>query len=159
MDMFQERVTVWICLAMQPACIPIDPSAFGISPCNTVASIIPSDKLLYFAGSDTTPDNHGDRDVAVTRSRVLTSELISGLIAHAFLMDKSDEFLTGHLINAVLLFHLKSKSAIQKITISLVIFGLAREAKMMPRMVRVDYFLIVAYIFHIALGLLGRKPF
>ncbi|XP_075072265.1 TATA-binding protein-associated factor 172 isoform X2 [Mixophyes fleayi] len=124
----------WLCLMMQPSHLPID--------LNMLLEVKPKSKEKacgklrqgpcqikeatheYIAGSDSVTEDSATRDYVVTRARVVAAKLLGSLcccICDPGVNTASQEIKPAESLSQLLLFHLNSKSALQRISVSLVI--------------------------------------
>ncbi|XP_063818105.1 TATA-binding protein-associated factor 172 isoform X2 [Pseudophryne corroboree] len=124
----------WLCLMMQPSHLPID--------LNMLLEVKPKSKEKagcklrqgpcqikeatqeYIAGSDSVTDDSATRDYVVTRARVAAAKLLGSLcccICDPSVNTSCQEIKPAESLAQLLLFHLNSKSALQRISVSLVI--------------------------------------
>ncbi|XP_072281164.1 TATA-binding protein-associated factor 172 isoform X2 [Pyxicephalus adspersus] len=124
----------WLCLMMQPAHLPID--------LNMLLEVKPKSKekagaklrqgqgqtkeiaLEYIAGSDSITEDSATRDLVVTRTRVAAARLLGALcccICDPAVNAPSQEIKPAESLAQLLLFHLNSKSALQRISVALVV--------------------------------------
>ncbi|KAJ8250406.1 hypothetical protein COCON_G00223280 [Conger conger] len=124
----------WLCLMMQPSHIPIDLNMLlevkvrckeksGSKPRqgpNQVKETVQE----YIAGAETVTDDHATRDYVVMRARLMSAKLLGALcrcICDARLNSSAQEIRPAESLTQLLLFHLNSKSALQRIAVSLVL--------------------------------------
>ncbi|KAM5142212.1 TATA-binding protein-associated factor 172 [Mantella aurantiaca] len=124
----------WLCLMMQPAHLPID--------LNMLLEVKPKSKEKaggklrqgqgqtkevtqeFIAGSDSITEDTATRDFVVTRARVAAARLLGSLcccICDPAVNAPSQEIKPAESLAQLLLFHLNSKSALQRISVSLVV--------------------------------------
>ncbi|XP_068114094.1 TATA-binding protein-associated factor 172 [Hyperolius riggenbachi] len=124
----------WLCLMMQPSHLPID--------LNMLLEVKPKSKdkaggkirqgqcltkevtQEYIAGSDSVTEDSASRDYLVTRARVAAARLLGSLcccICDPIVNAPSQEIKPAESLAQLLLFHLNSKSALQRISVALVI--------------------------------------
>ncbi|KAM3913658.1 TATA-binding protein-associated factor 172 isoform 2-T2 [Leptodactylus fuscus] len=124
----------WLCLMMQPAHLPID--------LNMLIEVKPKSKEKaggklrqgqsqtkevtqeYIAGSDSVTEDSATRDYVVTRARLAAAKLLGSLcccICDPCVNTASQEIKPAESLAQLLLFHLNSKSALQRISVALVI--------------------------------------
>ncbi|CAI9571309.1 unnamed protein product, partial [Staurois parvus] len=124
----------WLCLMMQPAHLPIE--------LNMLLEIKPKSKEKaggklrqgqgqakevtqeYIAGSDSVTEDSATRDFVVTRARIAAARLLGSLcccICDPAVNAPSQEIKPAESLAQLLLFHLNSKSALQRISVALVV--------------------------------------
>ncbi|XP_073411973.1 TATA-binding protein-associated factor 172 [Dendrobates tinctorius] len=124
----------WLCLMMQPAHLPID--------LNMLIEVKPKSKEKaagklrqgqcqtkevaqeYIAGSDSMTEDSATRDYLVTRARMAAAKLLGSLcccICDLCVNMATQEIKPAESLAQLLLFHLNSKSALQRISVALVI--------------------------------------
>ncbi|XP_075699358.1 TATA-binding protein-associated factor 172 isoform X2 [Rhinoderma darwinii] len=124
----------WLCLMMQPAHLPID--------LNMLIEVKPKSKEKagsklrqgqsqtkevtqeYIAGSDSVTEDPSIRDYLVIRARMAAAKLLGSLcccICDPCVNTASQEIKPAESLAQLLLFHLNSKSALQRISVALVI--------------------------------------
>lgn len=124
----------WLCLMMQPAHLPID--------LNMLIEVKPKSKEKaggklrqgqcqtkevtqeYIAGSDSVTEDSATRDYLVTRARLAAAKLLGSLcccICDPCVNTASQEIKPAESLAQLLLFHLNSKSALQRISVAIVI--------------------------------------
>ncbi|XP_062852263.1 TATA-binding protein-associated factor 172 [Trichomycterus rosablanca] len=124
----------WLCLMMQAAHIPIDLNMLlevksrskekaggksrqgGLQVKETVQE--------YMGGSDTITEDQATRDYVVTRARLMAAKLLGTLcssICDPRLNSATQEIRPAESLAQLLLFHLNSKSALQRIAVSMVL--------------------------------------
>ncbi|XP_018414179.1 PREDICTED: TATA-binding protein-associated factor 172 [Nanorana parkeri] len=124
----------WLCLMMQPAHLPID--------INMLLEVKPKSKEKaggklrqgqgqtkevtqeYIAGSDSVTEDSATRDFVVTRARVAAARLLGSLcccICDPAVNAPSQEIKPAESLAQLLLFHLNSKSALQRISVAVVV--------------------------------------
>ncbi|XP_077114676.1 TATA-binding protein-associated factor 172 isoform X1 [Ranitomeya variabilis] len=124
----------WLCLMMQPAHLPID--------LNMLIEVKPKSKEKaagklrqgqcqtkeiaqeYIAGSDSMTEDSATRDYLVTRARMAAAKLLGSLcccICDLCVNTATQEIKPAESLAQLLLFHLNSKSALQRISVALVI--------------------------------------
>ncbi|KAM3606110.1 uncharacterized protein V6R79_010725 [Siganus canaliculatus] len=124
----------WLCLMMQASHIPIDlnmllevkarckdkAGAKARQGTNQVKETVQE----YIAGAETVTDDPGTRDYVVVRARLMASKLLGALcrcICDPQLNAATQEIRPAESLGQLLLFHLNSKSALQRITVALVL--------------------------------------
>ncbi|KAM8924786.1 TATA-binding protein-associated factor 172 [Pelodytes ibericus] len=125
---------IWLCLMMQPSHLPIDlnmllevkakskEKAGGklrLGPCQTKEV-----NQEYIAGSESVTDDPATRDYVVIRARVAAAKLLGSLcccVCDPSVNIASQEIKPAESLAQLLLFHLNSKSALQRISVALVI--------------------------------------
>lgn len=124
----------WLCLMMQASHIPIDLNMLleikarskdktGTKPrlgTNQVKETVQE----YIAGAETVADDPLTRDYVVVRARLMAAKLLGALcrcICDPQLNAASQEIRPAESLGQLLLFHLNSKSALQRITVALVL--------------------------------------
>lgn len=122
----------WLCLMMQPAHLPIE--------LNMLLEVKPKSKAggklrqgqgqtkevtqEYIAGSDSVTEDSATRDFVVTRARIAAARLLGSLcccICDPVVNAPSQEIKPAESLAQLLLFHLNSKSALQRISVALVV--------------------------------------
>uniref|UniRef100_A0A8B9GYD6 B-TFIID TATA-box binding protein associated factor 1 n=1 Tax=Astyanax mexicanus TaxID=7994 RepID=A0A8B9GYD6_ASTMX len=124
----------WICLMMQASHIPIDlnmllevkarskekasgkPRQGGTQVKEAVQE--------YIGGADTITEDQGTRDYVVTRARLMAAKLLGALcrcICDPQLNSSTQEIRPAESLAQLLLFHLNSKSALQRIAVAMVL--------------------------------------
>ncbi|XP_069756550.1 TATA-binding protein-associated factor 172 isoform X2 [Narcine bancroftii] len=124
----------WLCLMMQPSHLPIDSNMLleikGKSKeksCNKHRQGQAPTKEVrqeYIAGSDTINEDQATRDYVVTRTRLKAAKLLGALccsMCEPSVNSISQEVKPAESLAQLLLFHLNSKSALQRIAVALVI--------------------------------------
>ncbi|KAM4032830.1 TATA-binding protein-associated factor 172 isoform 3-T3 [Anomaloglossus baeobatrachus] len=132
----------WLCLMMQPAHLPID--------INMLIEVKPKSKEKaaaklrqgqsqpkevtqeYIAGSDSMTEDSTTRDYIVTRARMAAAKLLGSLcccICDPCVNTATQEIKPAESLAQLLLFHLNSKSALQRISVALVICEWAASQK------------------------------
>ncbi|MEE6485729.1 hypothetical protein FKM82_014380 [Ascaphus truei] len=124
----------WLCLMMQPSHLPIDENM--LLEIKAKSKEKAGGKLRqgqcqtkevtqeYIAGSDSVIEDSATRDYAVIRARVTASKLLGALCC--YICDPSvntacQDIKPAESLAQLLLFHLNSKSALQRISVALVI--------------------------------------
>ncbi|XP_028845872.1 TATA-binding protein-associated factor 172 [Denticeps clupeoides] len=124
----------WLCLMMQAAHIPIDPnmllevkarskeksSVKARQGTNQVKETVQE----YIGGADTVTEDPTMRDYVVTRARLMAAKLLGALcrcICDPRLNSSSQEIRPAESLAQLLLFHLNSKSALQRIAVAMVL--------------------------------------
>ncbi|XP_054654807.1 TATA-binding protein-associated factor 172 isoform X1 [Dunckerocampus dactyliophorus] len=124
----------WLCLMMQASHIPIDlnmllevksrskdkAGAKARQGTNQVKETVQE----YIAGAETVTDDPVSRDYVVVRSRLMAAKLLGSLcrcICDPQLNAASQEIRPAESLGQLLLFHLNSKSALQRIAVALVL--------------------------------------
>ncbi|OCT71624.1 TATA-binding protein-associated factor 172 [Xenopus laevis] len=124
----------WLCLMMQPSHIPIDLNMLlevkakskekgggKLRQCQSQTKEITQE---YIAGSDSVNEDSSTRDYVVIRARVAAAKLLGSLcccICDPSINNASQEIKPAESLAQLLLFHLNSKSALQRISVALVI--------------------------------------
>ncbi|CAG6017888.1 unnamed protein product [Menidia menidia] len=124
----------WLCLMMQASHIPIDLNmllevkARSKDKAGTKArqglSQVKETVQEYIAGAETVTDDPVTRDYVVVRARLMAAKLLGALcrcICDPQLNASSQEIRPAESLGQLLLFHLNSKSALQRIAVSLVL--------------------------------------
>ncbi|XP_053548913.1 TATA-binding protein-associated factor 172 [Bombina bombina] len=132
----------WLCLMMQPSHMPIDLNM--LLEVKTKSKEKTSGKLRqfqsqtkevnqeYIAGSDSITEDPATRDYVVIRTRVAAAKLLGslcGCICDPSVNTASQEIKPAESLAQLLLFHLNSKSALQRISVALVICEWAAQQK------------------------------
>uniref|UniRef100_H3CEF8 B-TFIID TATA-box binding protein associated factor 1 n=1 Tax=Tetraodon nigroviridis TaxID=99883 RepID=H3CEF8_TETNG len=124
----------WLCLMMQPSHIPIDVNmllevkarfkdktgAKARQGTNQVKETVQE----YIAGAETVSEDPATRDYVVVRARLMAAKLLGALcrcICDPQLNAVSQEMRPAESLGQLLLFHLNSKSALQRVTVALVL--------------------------------------
>ncbi|XP_062319885.1 TATA-binding protein-associated factor 172 [Osmerus eperlanus] len=124
----------WLCLMMQAAHIPIDLNMLlevkarskekaGVKARQGVCQVKEAVQE-YIAGAETVAEDPLTRDYVVTRARLMAAKLLGGLcqcISDPQLNASSQEIRPAESLGQLLLFHLNSKSALQRIAVALVL--------------------------------------
>uniref|UniRef100_A0A8C4F195 BTAF1 RNA polymerase II, B-TFIID transcription factor-associated n=1 Tax=Dicentrarchus labrax TaxID=13489 RepID=A0A8C4F195_DICLA len=124
----------WLCLMMQASHIPIDLNmllevkARCKDKAGTKARLgtnqVKETVQEYIAGAETVTDDSVTRDYVVVRARLMAAKLLGALcrcICDPQLNAASQEIRPAESLGQLLLFHLNSKSALQRIAVSLVL--------------------------------------
>ncbi|CAB1343439.1 unnamed protein product [Coregonus sp. 'balchen'] len=125
----------WLCLMMQASHIPIDINMLleVKSRCKEKAGGKPRQGALvqvketvqeYIAGTETVTEDPMTRDYVVTRARLMAAKLLGALcrcICDPQLNSSSQDIRPAESLGQLLLFHLNSKSALQRIAVALVL--------------------------------------
>uniref|UniRef100_A0AAX7TSS5 BTAF1 RNA polymerase II, B-TFIID transcription factor-associated n=1 Tax=Astatotilapia calliptera TaxID=8154 RepID=A0AAX7TSS5_ASTCA len=124
----------WLCLMMQASHIPIDLNmllevkARSKDKCGTkgrqASSQVKETVQEYIAGAETVTDDPVTRDYVVVRARLMAAKLLGALcrcICDPQLNAASQEIRPAESLAQLLLFHLNSKSALQRIAVALVL--------------------------------------
>uniref|UniRef100_A0A8C7DPJ0 B-TFIID TATA-box binding protein associated factor 1 n=1 Tax=Oncorhynchus kisutch TaxID=8019 RepID=A0A8C7DPJ0_ONCKI len=136
----------WLCLMMQAPHIPIDINMLleVKSRCKEKAGGKPRQGALvqvketvqeYIAGAETVTEDPVTRDYVVTRARLMAAKLLGALcrcICDPQLNSSSQDIRPGESLGQLLLFHLNSKSALQRIVVALVLCEWAAVQKVGP---------------------------
>ncbi|XP_071378280.1 TATA-binding protein-associated factor 172 isoform X1 [Centroberyx affinis] len=142
----------WLCLMMQASHIPIDlnmllevkarskdkAGAKARLGTNQVKETVQE----YLAGADTVTDDPMTRDYVVVRARLMAAKLLGALcrcICDPQLNAASQEIRPAESLGQLLLFHLNSKSALQRIAVALVLCEwatLQKECQVVSTMVQ-----------------------
>ncbi|XP_060697914.1 TATA-binding protein-associated factor 172 isoform X1 [Hemiscyllium ocellatum] len=132
----------WLCLMMQPSHLPIDSNMLleikskskekSCSKHRQGQAQTKEVRQEYIAGSDTINEDQATRDYVVTRTRLKAARLLGALCCS--LCEPSVNFISQEVKPAeslaqLLLFHLNSKSALQRIAVALVISEWATRRK------------------------------
>uniref|UniRef100_A0A671UYF7 B-TFIID TATA-box binding protein associated factor 1 n=1 Tax=Sparus aurata TaxID=8175 RepID=A0A671UYF7_SPAAU len=124
----------WLCLMMQASHIPIDINmllevkARSKDKAGTKARLgtnqVKETVQEYIAGAETVTDDPATRDYVVVRARLMAAKLLGALcrcICDPQLNAASQEIRPAESLGQLLLFHLNSKSALQRIAVSMVL--------------------------------------
>ncbi|KAM9345373.1 TATA-binding protein-associated factor 172 [Symphorus nematophorus] len=124
----------WLCLMMQASHIPIDLNmllevkARSKDKAGTKArqgtNQVKETVQEYIAGAETVTDDQVTRDYVVVRARLMAAKLLGALcrcICDPQLNAASQEIRPAESLGQLLLFHLNSKSALQRIAVALVL--------------------------------------
>uniref|UniRef100_A0A4W5RIN4 B-TFIID TATA-box binding protein associated factor 1 n=1 Tax=Hucho hucho TaxID=62062 RepID=A0A4W5RIN4_9TELE len=136
----------WLCLMMQASHIPIDINMLleVKSRCKEKAGGKPRQGALvqvketvqeYIAGAETVTEDQMTRDYVVTRARLMAAKLLGALcrcICDPQLNSSSQDIRPAESLGQLLLFHLNSKSALQRIVVALVLCEWAAVQKVGP---------------------------
>uniref|UniRef100_A0AAZ3Q854 BTAF1 RNA polymerase II, B-TFIID transcription factor-associated n=1 Tax=Oncorhynchus tshawytscha TaxID=74940 RepID=A0AAZ3Q854_ONCTS len=136
----------WLCLMMQASHIPIDINMLleVKSRCKEKAGGKPRQGALvqvketvqeYIAGAETVTEDPVTRDYVVTRARLMAAKLLGALcrcICDPQLNSSSQDIRPAESLGQLLLFHLNSKSALQRIVVALVLCEWAAVQKVGP---------------------------
>ncbi|XP_063291293.1 TATA-binding protein-associated factor 172 isoform X1 [Pelobates fuscus] len=125
---------VWLCLMMQPSHLPIDLNMLLEVKSKTKEKAGGKLRLGFcqtkeitqehIAGSDSVNDDSATRDYVVIRARVTAAKLLGSLcccICDPSVNTESQEIKPAESLAQLLLFHLNSKSALQRISVALLI--------------------------------------
>ncbi|XP_059929981.1 TATA-binding protein-associated factor 172 isoform X1 [Gadus macrocephalus] len=144
----------WLCLMMQASHIPIDLNMLLEVKCRSKqdkAGIkarqggLPQVKETvqeYIAGAETVTEDQGTRDYVVVRARLTAAKLLAALcrcICDPQLNAASQEIRPAESLGQLLLFHLNTKSALQRIAVALVLCewaALQKECQVVSVMVQ-----------------------
>uniref|UniRef100_A0A3Q1FYB1 BTAF1 RNA polymerase II, B-TFIID transcription factor-associated n=1 Tax=Acanthochromis polyacanthus TaxID=80966 RepID=A0A3Q1FYB1_9TELE len=142
----------WLCLMMQASHIPIDLNmllevkARSKDKAGTKArqgnSQVKETIQEYIAGAETVTDDPVTRDYVVVRARLMAAKLLGALcrcICDPQLNAASQEIRPAESLGQLLLFHLNSKSALQRIAVSLVLCewaSLQKDCQLVSSMVQ-----------------------
>uniref|UniRef100_A0A673X7J1 B-TFIID TATA-box binding protein associated factor 1 n=1 Tax=Salmo trutta TaxID=8032 RepID=A0A673X7J1_SALTR len=140
----------WLCLMMQASHIPIDINMLleVKSRCKEKAGGKPRQGALvqvketvqeYIAGAETVTEDPVTRDYVVTRARLMAAKLLGALcrcICDPQLNSSSQDIRPAESLGQLLLFHLNSKSALQRIVVALVLCEWAAVQKVVSAMVQ-----------------------
>ncbi|XP_037638509.1 TATA-binding protein-associated factor 172 isoform X1 [Sebastes umbrosus] len=126
----------WLCLMMQASHIPIDlnmllevkarckDKAGAKARQGIITTQVKETVQEYIAGAETVTDDPLTRDYVVVRSRLMAAKLLGALcrcICDPQVNAASQEIRPAESLGQLLLFHLNSKSALQRIAVSLVL--------------------------------------
>ncbi|EHB13114.1 TATA-binding protein-associated factor 172 [Heterocephalus glaber] len=124
----------WLCLMMQPSHLPIDLNMLLEVKARTkektggkVRQAQSQNKEVlqeYIAGADTIMEDPATRDFVVMRARMMAAKLLGALcccICEPSVNMITQEIKPAESLGQLLLFHLNSKSALQRISVALVI--------------------------------------
>ncbi|KAG8435264.1 hypothetical protein GDO86_013278 [Hymenochirus boettgeri] len=124
----------WLCLMMQPSHIPIDLNMLlevkakskekGCGKLRQCQSQTKEVAQEYIAGSESVTEESSTRDHVVIRARVAAAKLLGLLCSYICdpnVNSASQEIKPAESLAQLLLFHLNSKSALQRISVALVI--------------------------------------
>uniref|UniRef100_A0A8C2H561 BTAF1 RNA polymerase II, B-TFIID transcription factor-associated n=1 Tax=Cyprinus carpio TaxID=7962 RepID=A0A8C2H561_CYPCA len=142
----------WLCLMMQASHIPIDPNMLlevkarlkEKATGKTRQGSVPVKETVqeYIGGAETITEDPATRDYVVTRARLMAAKLLGALcscICDPRLNSSSQELRPAESLAQLLLFHLNSKSALQRIVVSMVICewaGLQKECELLSSVVQ-----------------------
>uniref|UniRef100_A0A671LIB3 TATA-binding protein-associated factor 172-like n=1 Tax=Sinocyclocheilus anshuiensis TaxID=1608454 RepID=A0A671LIB3_9TELE len=142
----------WLCLMMQASHIPIDPNMLlevkarlkEKAAGKTRQGSVPVKETVqeYIGGAETITEDPATRDYVVTRARLMAAKLLGALcscICDPRLNSSSQELRPAESLAQLLLFHLNSKSALQRIAVSMVICewaGLQKECELLSSVVQ-----------------------
>ncbi|XP_061645268.1 TATA-binding protein-associated factor 172 isoform X3 [Phyllopteryx taeniolatus] len=135
----------WLCLMMQASHIPIDLNmllevkARSKDKCGSKArqgtNQVKETVQEYIAGAETVTDDPLSRDYVVIRARLMAAKLLGALcrcICDPHLNAASQEIRPAESLGQLLLFHLNTKSALQRIAVALVLCEWAALQKDCP---------------------------
>uniref|UniRef100_A0A3Q2YQE6 B-TFIID TATA-box binding protein associated factor 1 n=1 Tax=Hippocampus comes TaxID=109280 RepID=A0A3Q2YQE6_HIPCM len=125
----------WLCLMMQASHIPIDLNMLlevkarskdkaGSKARQGTTNQVKETVQEYIAGAETVTDDPVSRDYVVIRARLMAAKLLGALcrcICDPHLNAASQEIRPAESLGQLLLFHLNSKSALQRIAVALVL--------------------------------------
>ncbi|XP_057704435.1 TATA-binding protein-associated factor 172 [Corythoichthys intestinalis] len=124
----------WLCLMMQASHIPIDLNMLleakarskdkAGSKARQATNQVKETVQKYIAGSETVTDDPVSRDYVVIRARLMAAKLLGALcrcICDPHLNAATQEIRPAESLGQLLLFHLNSKSALQRIAVALVL--------------------------------------
>ncbi|KAM6956533.1 TATA-binding protein-associated factor 172 [Aplochiton taeniatus] len=142
----------WLCLMMQAAHMPIDlnmllevkarPKEKAGGKARLGCTQVKEAVQEYIAGADTVTEDPATRDYVVTRARLMAAKLLGALcrcICDPQLNASSQEIRPAESLGQLLLFHLNSKSALQRIAVALVLCewaALQKECQVVLAMVQ-----------------------
>ncbi|KAA0718268.1 TATA-binding protein-associated factor 172 [Triplophysa tibetana] len=142
----------WLCLMMQAAHIPIDSNMLlevkarlkdkGSGKSRQGSLPVKETVQEYIGGADTITEDPATRDYVVTRARLMAAKLLGVLcscICDPRLNSSSQELRPAESLAQLLLFHLNSKSALQRITVAMVICewaALQKECELLSSVVQ-----------------------
>uniref|UniRef100_A0A672R0B2 TATA-binding protein-associated factor 172-like n=1 Tax=Sinocyclocheilus grahami TaxID=75366 RepID=A0A672R0B2_SINGR len=142
----------WLCLMMQAPHIPIEPNMLlevkarlkEKATGKTRQGSVPVKETVqeYIGGAETVTEDPATRDYVVTRARLMAAKLLGALcscICDPRLNSSSQELRPAESLAQLLLFHLNSKSALQRIAVSMVICewaGLQKECELLSSVVQ-----------------------
>ncbi|XP_029465800.1 TATA-binding protein-associated factor 172 [Rhinatrema bivittatum] len=142
----------WLCLMMQPSHLPIDLNMLlevkarskekAGSKLRQGQSQTKEVVQEYIAGSDSITEDPATRDYVVIRARAMAARLLGSLcccICDSSVNSTTQEIKPADSLAQLLLFHLNSKSALQRISVALVICewaALQKECKSVARVVQ-----------------------
>ncbi|XP_061692379.1 TATA-binding protein-associated factor 172 [Syngnathoides biaculeatus] len=135
----------WLCLMMQASHIPIDLNMLlevkgrskdkGGSKARQGTNQVKETVQEYIAGAETVTDDPVSRDYVVIRARLMAAKLLGALcrcICDPNLNAASQEIRPAESLGQLLLFHLNTKSALQRIAVALVLSEWAALQKDCP---------------------------
>ncbi|XP_068183061.1 TATA-binding protein-associated factor 172 [Antennarius striatus] len=124
----------WLCLMMQASQIPIDLNMLlevktrskdkSCTKARQATNQVKETVQEYIAGAETVTDDPVTRDYVVIRARLTAAKLLGALcrcICDPQLNAVSQEIRPAESLGQLLLFHLNSKSALQRVTVALVL--------------------------------------
>ncbi|KAM9476591.1 TATA-binding protein-associated factor 172 isoform 2-T2 [Clarias gariepinus] len=140
----------WLCLMMQAPHIPIDLNMLLEVKARSKASgksrqggqQVKEIVQEYIGGADTITEDPASRDYVVTRARLMAAKLLGALcncICDPRLNNSTQEIRPAESLAQLLLFHLNSKSALQRIAVSIVLCewaSLQKECEMVSSVVQ-----------------------
>ncbi|XP_041645177.1 TATA-binding protein-associated factor 172 [Cheilinus undulatus] len=142
----------WLCLMMQASHIPIDLNMLlevkarskdkAGSKARQGTNQVKETVQEYIAGAETVTDDPVTRDYVVMRARLMAARLLGALcrcICDPQLNAASQEIRPAESLGQLLLFHLNSKSALQRIAVSLVLCewaALQKDCQLVSSMVQ-----------------------
>ncbi|KAL0964274.1 hypothetical protein UPYG_G00321620 [Umbra pygmaea] len=143
----------WLCLMMQASHIPIESNMLlevkarckekaGGKPRQGVVMQVKETVQEYIAGAETVTEDPTTRDYVVARARLMAAKILGALcrcICDPQLNSSSQDIRPAESLGQLLLFHLNSKSALQRIAVALVLCewaALQKECQVVSDMVR-----------------------
>ncbi|XP_076142111.1 TATA-binding protein-associated factor 172-like isoform X1 [Alosa pseudoharengus] len=133
----------WLCLMMQASHIPIDLNMLlevkarskeksSGKPRQCVPGQVKETVQEYIAGAETVTEDPATRDYVVMRARLMSAKLLGALcrcICDPRINSGPQEIRPAESLAQLLLFHLNSKSALQRIAVSMVLCEWAADQK------------------------------
>lgn len=142
----------WLCLMMQASHIPIDLNMLlevkarskdkSGAKARLGSTQVKETMQEYIAGAETVTDDAVTRDYVVVRARLVAAKLLGALcrsICDPQLNSSSQELRPAESLGQLLLFHLNSKSALQRIAVALVLCewaALQKDCQLVSSMVQ-----------------------
>ncbi|XP_038069588.1 TATA-binding protein-associated factor 172-like isoform X2 [Patiria miniata] len=133
-------ISAWMCLAMQPSRVPIDmhmmieakhkvKESKGLNKSWKSQQTIKEDDREYIGGDAALGASVTDREAVVLQARTRTARLLGRIAPYITSSKLAAELNASESFGQILIFHIKSKSAIQRMVIGLIIEEWARTGK------------------------------
>ncbi|XP_022080347.1 TATA-binding protein-associated factor 172-like isoform X2 [Acanthaster planci] len=133
-------ISAWMCLAMQPSRVPIDVNMLieakhkvkeskGLSKSWKSQQTVKEDDRKYIGGDTSLSASVTERESVVLQARIRAARLLGRVAPYITSHRLSAEFNACESLAQILIFHLKSKSAIQRMVIGLIIEEWAQTRK------------------------------